>query len=588
MNKMHRRGLAVCLLVLAGGASAQQAMPEASAGTPEASGGAGVDCPVLLQEAEAHFEQGRQAASVKRWKEAQPLLRDASGEFLKVAAACPAAAAQANRQGDRAVAELKLVEAAISHQGECLPRFDKALGLDLRAAAAKSDKGDPAEVERLLAEAETTWREAVAVCQSPHREKAEKSLAATLKVRTANAELLSAGPACDAAWKSATALIDYAKGAWRDKRWDDASMLYGKAVMAWEGAADKCSGTRQQQAQRKVEQTQIDAHNAEFCGPLWDSATDLSQRVKGAGNGVSASEKEQMSMKAEVAWRDAAGQCHGNPQNLARSNADALARERGTPLPANAQALYGTRRPAPVAEPVAVKTAVATVTTAVAASTAAAVPVAKEAARTSVEATVSVPAVAAPAAKVVDAPAPSARKEVSSETTLVAGDTTYKGNFTMDPKSGIVSGTGTVEWDNGERFSGTLVEGRRQGKGRFNWVGGQWYDGDWADDRAIGYGVIQFPGGNRYEGAVVDGEPVGRGTLVFASGDRYTGDFVRGLFHGQGSYVWKNGNRYDGAWNLGKKHGRGRLTWASGDAWEGEFRDDLKTESGQSIVAAAH
>ncbi|MBS0372144.1 MAG: hypothetical protein JSS57_23430 [Proteobacteria bacterium] len=585
MNTMHRRGLAVCLLFLVGGAGAQQAMPEASGGMPETSGGPAADCPVLLQEAEAHFEQGHQAASAKRWKEAQPLLHSASGEFLKVAAACPTVAAQANRQGDRATTELKLVEAAISHQSECLPRFDKALDLDLRAAAAKSDKGDPAEVERLLAEGETTWREAVAVCQSPHREKAEKSLAATVKVRTANAELLSAGPACDAAWKNATALIDYAKGAWRDKRWDDAAMLYGKAVMAWEGAADKCSGTRQLQAQRKVEQTQIDAHNAEFCGPLWDSATDLSQRVKSAGNGVSATEKDQLSMRAEVAWRDAAGQCHGSPQNLARSNADALARERGTPLPVNAQALYGTRRPAPVVEPVAVKTSVATAATATAA---AALPVAKDAIKAGAATTALVPVVPTPVGKVAEVPAATVRKEAPTEATLVAGDTTYKGHFAMDPKSGIVSGTGTVEWANGERFSGTLVDGRRQGKGRFNWVGGQWYDGDWADDRAVGYGIIQFPGGNRYEGAVVDGEPVGRGTLVFASGDRYTGDFVRGLFHGQGSYAWKNGNRYDGAWNLGKKHGRGRLTWASGDAWEGEFRDDLKTESGQNIAVAAH
>ena len=37
MNKMHRRGLAVCLLALTGGVAAQQGMPEASAGMPEAS-----------------------------------------------------------------------------------------------------------------------------------------------------------------------------------------------------------------------------------------------------------------------------------------------------------------------------------------------------------------------------------------------------------------------------------------------------------------------------------------------------------------------------------------------------------------------
>ncbi len=577
MNKACIHGLTVCLLALVSlgpvaplfAAEPAATMPEASAPAPE--------CPVLMQEAEATFERGHQAAGVKRWKDAVPLLREASGTFLKVAAGCPALAIQANKQGDRAMADLKLAEGAATHQSDCLPRFDKALDLDIRAAAARGDKGDPAEVERLLAEAESTWREATGLCLPPHREKAEKSLAATVRTRAANAELLSAGPACDGAWKNAGALIDYAKGAWKDKRWDDAAMLYSKAVMAWEGAADKCVGTRQQQAQRKVEQTQIDAHNAEFCGPLWESATEQSQRLKGSGSSVSASDRDLMSVKAEVVWRDAVTQCRGSPQTLARSNADALARERGTPLPAQAMAMYGSRKPA--APPVVVV----------------AVPASSGASLSAPAAVVVKPtALVAPtpanvvATETRTTPAPaSAPPAVASDAVLVAGDTTYRGAFSVDPKSGAVSGTGIIEWTNGESFAGTLMDGRKQGKGRFNWVGGQWYEGDWVDDRSIGHGVIQFPGGNRYEGAVNDGEPHGRGTLIFSTGDRYTGDFVRGVFQGQGTYAWKNGNRYDGAWSLGKKHGQGRLTWAGGDAWEGEFRDDQKTESGKSVAAAA-
>jgi hypothetical protein len=272
-----------------------------------------VECPVLLQEAEVLLERGLHASAARRWKDAVPVLREAGSAFLKVAAGCPSVAIQANRQGDRATAELKLAESAASHQTECLPRFDKALDLDLRATAARNDKGDPAEVERLLGDAEGVWRDAVSVCQSPHREKAERSLASTVRARAANAELLSAGPACDAAWKSAGALVDYARGAWKDKRWDDAAMLYDKAAMAWEGAADKCSGTRQQQAQRKAEQTHVDAHNAEHCGPLWDAATDQAQRLKTNGASLPASERDQLSIRAEVGWRDAATACRGSP-----------------------------------------------------------------------------------------------------------------------------------------------------------------------------------------------------------------------------------------------------------------------------------
>ena len=131
------------------------------------------------------------------------------------------------------------------------------------------------------------------------------------------------------------------------------------------------------------------------------------------------------------------------------------------------------------------------------------------------------------------APAPAA------EAVLVAGDTTYRGAFALAATGGAVSGSGRVEWTNGESYVGTLVEGRKHGKGRFNWVGGQWYEGDWVDDRATGHGVIQFAGGNRYEGA----------------------------------------------WSLGKKHGQGRLTWAGGDGWEGEFRDDQQTDNGKSFDA---
>lgn len=594
MMKTRSFSLAVlCVSAVASSAGAQQ--PDATAAMPiESSAPPVVECPVLLQEAEVLLERGLHASAARRWKDAVPVLREAGSAFLKVAAGCPSVAIQANRQGDRATAELKLAESAASHQTECLPRFDKALDLDLRATAARNDKGDPAEVERLLGEAEGVWRDAVGLCQSPHREKAEKSLASTVRARAANAELLSAGPACDAAWKSAGALVDYARGAWKDKRWDDAAMLYDKAAMAWEGAADKCSGTRQQQAQRKAEQTHVDAHNAEHCGPLWDAATDQAQRLKTNGAGLPASERDQLSIRAEVGWRDAATACRGAPQTLARTNAEALARERGAPLPAQAMAMYGSKKaPPPVV-------AVVSAPPAAAASMAVAVPSAVTgtgAARAAVGGaglTAAAPVTASPTAPKAPADAPrpveaaplDARPVPAADGVLVAGDTTYRGAFAIVSASGEVSGTGTVEWANGERFAGTLIKGWRQGKGRFTWVGGQWYEGDWVDDRAVGYGIIQFPGGNRYEGAVRDGEPGGRGTLVFVSGDRYTGEFSRGLFHGQGTYAWKNGNRYEGAWVLGKKHGLGRFFWASGEGWEGEFRDDLKTEAGKDIAAS--
>jgi hypothetical protein len=139
---------------------------------------------------------------------------------------------------------------------------------------------------------------------------------------------------------------------------------------------------------------------------------------------------------------------------------------------------------------------------------------------------------------------------------LVAGDTTYRGAFALAGTGGAVSGSGRVEWTNGESYVGTLVEGRKHGKGRFNWVGGQWYEGDWGmtGPRATASSSSSAATATR---GVLDGEPSGRGTLIFPTGDRYTGDFARGVFHGQGRFAWKNGNRYEGAWRLGRKHGQG-------------------------------
>lgn len=603
-------------LVLAGLGAPSGAQQAAAVPTPMPEDSAvGQDCAVLLQEAEAGLQLGLQAIGSKRWKEAQVSLKAAAASFLKVAAGCPAQAIQASKQRERASAELSLAEAGASHQGECQPRLDKALELDIRATLARNEKGDPVEVERLLGEAETVWREAASLCHSPHREKAERSLAATIRARTANAELLSSGPACEAALKNANALVEFARTAWKDKRWDDAGMLYGKAVLAWEGAADKCTGSRQQQAQRKVEQTQVDAHNAEFCGPLWDAATEHSQRLKAAGGSgatVTASEKDILSFRAEVAWREATSQCRGTSQGLARNNADAVARERGTPLPPQAMTLYASRKVLPPASVVVAPPGATALAPAASPAISVVVPplalvaegaiqgpakqatplvrpavvVTSAVAQTTpptVQETRSIRAALPPQA--VDKPAEKSAVAPPVDGVFVAGESTYRGAFVVDRKSGAVSGSGTVEWANGERFVGSLVDGRREGKGRFEWPGGQWYEGNWSDDKATGQGVIQYVGGNRYEGAVVDGEPQGKGSLVFPSGDRYTGEFVRGVFHGQGTYAWKNGNRYDGSWSLGKKHGQGRLTWASGEGWEGEFKDDQRTEAGKSIAA---
>ena len=117
---------------------------------------------------------------------------------------------------------------------------------------------------------------------------------------------------------------------------------------------------------------------------------------------------------------------------------------------------------------------------------------------------------------------------IHAQATISAGDTTYRGSFTTDAKTGAVNGSGTVQWKNG----------------------------------------------NRYEGPVVNTQLTGKGSFTWANGDTYVGDLVNAQPHGQGTYTFKSGDRYVGAWRNGQKHGQGRYTFANGSVWEGEFAND--------------
>ncbi len=165
--------------------------------------------------------------------------------------------------------------------------------------------------------------------------------------------------------------------------------------------------------------------------------------------------------------------------------------------------------------------------------------------------------------------APRQPAQPATETSTASGrqvvkmaDQTMSGDFTVDPKTGIVSGKVSIVWTNGNRFDGTLVHGIKEGKGKFIWNNGQRYSGDWARDM-----------------------PNGKGTLVFANGNRYEGEVKDGVPHGQGVNRFKDGDVYSGIWVAGKMQGRGRYDWANGSYWIGEFRDNKRTENGQMVFA---
>jgi hypothetical protein len=60
---------------------------------------------------------------------------------------------------------------------------------------------------------------------------------------------------------------------------------------------------------------------------------------------------------------------------------------------------------------------------------------------------------------------------------------TATGKLSIERLTGAMTGEGTIQWANGDRYEGTMIAGRKHGKGIFTWSNGQRYDGEWAERR---------------------------------------------------------------------------------------------------------
>ena len=510
---------------------------------------------------------------------------------------------------------------------------------DLRAATAKSQNKDLDTLPPLFDEAIQQWTAASLGCDGRPRERAERNLLDNQKQRAGISERQAAGSQCEISHKDGSALQALALAAFGERRWPEAALLYAKAETMWDLAAEHCTGAQKEIASKKREQSEIDGHNAEFCAPGFDKARDYTQKFRNGSAGLPLADRQLQSQIAETLWRETARLCRGSAMELAGNNAQALARERGTPWVATA---------APGAPPPMAAAPAPAAKSATGAATGAAITVAKVGAAA---ATPLATPVIKPTVQVVT-PAPAPAGEVVStavkELDVRSGDTRYKGQFVRE-EGQVVSGTGRVEWANGDVYEGPLIRNVRNGRGDFTWASGQRYVGDWVNDKATGKGSLRFANGNQYEGTILDGQPQGEGQMVYASGDQYKGQMLQGVPHGKGTYIWLNGQRYEGdwvndkpqgqgvlrfangnryegplqaglphgkgrmnfssgdqydgqfdrgiangsgtykwksgdrfegEWRAGKKHGQGNFLWASGDRWEGEFKDDERTEEG--------
>jgi hypothetical protein len=129
--------------------------------------------------------------------------------------------------------------------------------------------------------------------------------------------------------------------------------------------------------------------------------------------------------------------------------------------------------------------------------------------------------------------------------------------------NGYASGSGTLigYWgrnpaQEGERYVGSMKDGKFHGKGTYSWSDGRKYEGDWVEDKRTGKGIyIAKNNAFRYEGDFVDDKPHGKGTYTFTGGVKYTGDVVNGEWSGTGTWTCANGKKFSGQFEKGKPVG---------------------------------
>lgn len=457
------------------------------------------------------------------------------------------------------------------------------MATDLAAVTAQSQKAELGEQFKLFKEAVALWAQAAAQCTGRAQERAVRNRNDNQQMLNRLAEKLDAGPQCASAHKNANLLQDMARQALTERRWAEAGSLFRKAENTWDLAAERCTGSQQDLANRHREQSSQDGHNAQFCAPLFEKAREHTQKLRSNAATLTREDKQDASQVAETLWREAMGKCQGAAVlDIAANNAKALARERGTPWevrvpPAAPVALASTLQPIQTAKPGPLQTSQSSQKlTPSFAQEAGKLPLSSLA--LSGRGTTAAPALVAEPPKVVELAA-------SAPGVLLAGGTRFVGQFVRDAEATTVSGTGKVTWATGDVFEGTLVKGLRQGTGTFVWANGQHYAGDWVQDQPTGQGKVHFANGNDYEGQVLDSIPHGLGRMRYASGDQFDGQFKQGEPDVRGVYVWHNGQRFEGSWQNSRPNGQGKLKFATGNQYEGQVQDGVPQGQGRMVFS---
>ena len=84
------------------------------------------------------------------------------------------------------------------------------------------------------------------------------------------------------------------------------------------------------------------------------------------------------------------------------------------------------------------------------------------------------------------------------------------------------------QYENGNKYIGQFVNGKREGYGIMYFSKGGKYEGHWKNGLAEGKGIEYYQNGDRFEGDYHEDEEHGQGIYYFKNGDRIMGDYING------------------------------------------------------------
>lgn len=166
-----------------------------------------------------------------------------------------------------------------------------------------------------------------------------------------------------------------------------------------------------------------------------------------------------------------------------------------------------------------------------------------------------------------------------------------------------VTGEASEEFTDGDYYSGSYVNGKRDGMGTYSFNNGDIYTGEWKDDEISGAGKYMFADGasmigefdegvfmdgvfsysdadGTYEVTVDNGEYTDQFKATFLSGDVYEGTYDGGAFEGKCEITYASGDTYTGMVADNLKEGVGTYVWANGASYTGDWENDEMNGTG--------